>query len=97
MDLDGFVYDLGFWISDVFMFLNFVTDFILVSYYVAAVIFVSFAISFTLYHFHCFYHWFCFVQLFSNVVPITNNIPTSLFHITVVTLAILYMRNYSLV
>ena len=33
----------------------------------------------------------------SIIVPINNIIPTSLFHILVVTLAILYTRNYSLV
>ena len=44
-----------------------------------------------------FYQWFCFIQLFSNVIPINNIIPTSLFDIIVVTLAILYIRIYSLV
>ena len=49
------------------------------------------------YYFHCFYKTFCFIQLFANVAPINNIIPTSYSHIIVVTLAILYIRSYSIV
>ena len=70
----------GFWISGVFMYLNFVTDFIQVCYCIAVAI-ILFAT------FHCFL----------LVVPINNVTPPSLFYIIVITFAILYIRNYSLV
>ena len=38
---------------------------------------------------------FAFMQIFSNVVSISNIVPTNRFHIIVVTVTILYMRNYS--
>ena len=39
---------------------------------------------------------FVSLNYFSNILPINNIIPTSLFHILVVTLAIFYLRNYYL-
>ena len=77
------------------MFLNFVTDFIQVCCCIAVVIFIFFVVSLISYSFHCF----LLVDLFHsiNVVLISNITPTSLFYIIFVTLAILYIRNYSLV
>ena len=41
------------------------------------------------YSFHCFYEYFCFIQFFFRRCTYYTIIPTSLFHIIVVTLAVL--------
>ena len=77
------------------MFLNFVIDFLQVCYFIAPVF--LFPLSCLSHHilFIFFVSAFCFVQLFSNVAPTNTIIPTIPFYFIVVTVAILYSRNYS--